>query len=76
MRLVPEQDPERLLTLVQEFVKQHNPDVKVMRAGVLRPYLGEFRGRYGDAVREAVRFGFGRAPSFIREGGPIGAVVT
>jgi acetylornithine deacetylase/succinyl-diaminopimelate desuccinylase-like protein len=76
MRLVPEQDPERLLTLVQEFVKQHNPDVKVIRAGVLRPYLGEFRGRYGDAVREAVRFGFGRAPSFIREGGSIGAVVT
>jgi hypothetical protein len=27
-------------------------------------------------VREAVRFGFGQTPSFIREGGSIGAVVT
>jgi acetylornithine deacetylase/succinyl-diaminopimelate desuccinylase-like protein len=76
MRLVPEQDPEHLLALVQEFVKQHNPDVKVICAGVLRPSLGEFRGRYGDTVREAVHFGFGRAPSFMREGGSIGAVVT
>jgi hypothetical protein len=31
---------------------------------------------YGAAVREAVRFGFGKTPSFIREGGLIGAVVT
>ena len=40
------------------------------------PYLGAFSGFYGDAVREAVEFGFGASPSFIREGGSIGAVVT
>jgi hypothetical protein len=27
-------------------------------------------------VREAVRFGFDKVPSFIREGGSIGAVIT
>jgi acetylornithine deacetylase/succinyl-diaminopimelate desuccinylase-like protein len=50
--------------------------VEVHQGGFLRPYLGDFRGFYGEAVREAVRFGFGKTPSFIREGGSIGAVVT
>lgn len=76
MRLVPDQDPEHVFTLVQDFVKQHNPDVKVIRDGVLQPYLGEFSGFYSDAVREAMRFGFDKLPSFTREGGSIGAVVT
>lgn len=76
MRLVPDQDPERLLPLVCAFLQQHNPDVEVIPGGSLRPYLGAFDGFYGDAIREAVRFGFGASPSFIREGGSIGAVVT
>jgi acetylornithine deacetylase/succinyl-diaminopimelate desuccinylase-like protein len=76
MRLVPDQDPERLLPLVQDFLRRQHPDVEVLPGGFLRPYLGDFAGFYGDAVREAVRFGFGQTPSFIREGGSIGAVVT
>ena len=42
----------------------------------LAPYLGPFTGPYADAAREAVNFGFGASPAFIREGGSIGAVVT
>ena len=76
MRLVPDQDPERLCTVVREFMQQYNADVEVRQEGFLRPYLGDFSGFYGAAVREAVRFGFGKTPSFIREGGSIGAVVT
>lgn len=76
MRLVPDQDPHRIFALVRDFVKQRNPDVKVIRGGALQPYLGEFSGTYADAVRTAVHFGFGTSPSFIREGGSIGAVVT
>lgn len=76
MRLVPDQDPERLFAVVRDFIQQYNPDVEVQQSGLLRPYLGDFRGFYGTAVREAVRFGFGKTPSFIREGGSIGAVVT
>jgi acetylornithine deacetylase/succinyl-diaminopimelate desuccinylase-like protein len=76
MRLVPDQDPERLVGVVQDFIRQHNPDVRVEQGGYLRPYLGDFSGAYGAALREAVHFGFGKTPSFIREGGSIGAVVT
>jgi acetylornithine deacetylase/succinyl-diaminopimelate desuccinylase-like protein len=76
MRLVPDQDPERLFAVVQGFIHQYHPDVEVHQGGSLRPYLGDFSGFYGAAVREAVRFGFGKTPSFIREGGSIGAVVT
>ena len=76
MRLVPDQDPEILFPLVQQFLRQQHPEVEILPEGFLRPYLGDFSGFYGDAVRQAVRFGFGKTPSFIREGGSIGAVVT
>jgi acetylornithine deacetylase/succinyl-diaminopimelate desuccinylase-like protein len=76
MRLVPNQDPTHLFALVRDFVKRHNPDVKIAQSGLLQPYLGAFSGFYAEAVREAVHFGFGKSPRFIREGGSIGAVVT
>ena len=76
MRLVPDQDPAEVLSLLKDHVKEINPDVEVEPAGTLRPYLGEFRGPYADAARRAIRFGFGKDPAFIREGGSIGAVVT
>jgi acetylornithine deacetylase/succinyl-diaminopimelate desuccinylase-like protein len=65
-----------VLGLLRDFVREINPDVQVEPAGSLRPYLGEFRGPYADAARRAIQFGFGKEPSFIREGGSIGAVVT
>ena len=76
MRLVPDQDPEEAMDLLTTHVKEINPDVEVYAAGSLRPYLGDFRGPYADAARQAIRFGFDRDPAFIREGGSIGAVVT
>ena len=76
MRLVPNQNPDRILELTRDFVGRLNPDVRIEPGGTLVPYLGAFSGFYGDAVREAVEFGFGVSPSFIREGGSIGAVVT
>ncbi len=76
MRLVPDQEPARAFKLLKDFVKKHNPDVKVEPAGSLRAYLGEFSGPYADAARRALQHAFGRAPAFIREGGSIGAVVT
>ena len=76
MRLVSNQDPMRMLQLLQDYVKEINPDVQVESGGSLRPYLGEFSGAYADAARRAIQFGFGKEPAFIREGGSIGAVVT
>src|SRR5215831_6224106 len=75
-RLVPDQDARKVFKLIRNFVKSKNPDVKVEFQAALEPYLGEFSGPYADAASEAMRFGFGRRPSFTREGGSIGAVVT
>ncbi len=76
MRLVPKQNPEKMFRLLKAAVKKINKDVEVIEESGLAPYLGPFSGPYADAAREAVRFGFGTAPAFVREGGSIGAVVT
>lgn len=76
MRLVPNQNPAKILQLVRDFIKQINPDVKVNAEHALEPFLGEFGGPYADAGRTAMKFAFGKEPAFTREGGSIGAVVT
>ncbi len=43
---------------------------------MLQPFKGLFDGPYVEAVKRAVKAGFGKEPAFIREGGSIGAVVT
>jgi acetylornithine deacetylase/succinyl-diaminopimelate desuccinylase-like protein len=74
MRLVPNQRPEKVFRLFREFIRARNPDVQVEAEGMLQPYRGVFNGPYAEAVRRAVRAGFGKDPAFIREGGSIGAV--
>jgi len=74
MRLVPDQKPEHILKLLRDFVAKINPSVRVVGEGMLHPYKTSIADRYADAVREAVREGFGKDPVFIREGGSIGAV--
>ena len=76
MRLVPGQDPVRIARLFRAFVKRMNPDVRVVFAPALEPYLGDHRGPYALAARAAMRAGFGRDPVFSREGGSIGAVTA
>jgi len=76
MRLVPNQRPEKVFALLRRFVAKQNPNVKVEVEGMLQPFRGLFSGPYAEAVRRAVRAGFGKEPAFIREGGSIGAVAT
>src|SRR5713101_5092011 len=76
MRLVPDQDPAAILRLFRTYVRKLNPDVHVETHGMLRPYVADLGGPHAEAVRKALRFGFGKEPAFIREGGSIGAVVT
>lgn len=76
MRLVPNQDPEKMLKLVTDFVKSKNPDVTIEKEGSLRPYLGPFTGPYAEAAKVAMTEAFGKEPAFVREGGSIGAVVS
>jgi len=75
-RLVPNQDPKKIIKLVQKFVKKHNPDVKVTIENSMYPYLAPTTGPLADAVKSAMKFAFGREPVFVREGGSIGAVVS
>jgi acetylornithine deacetylase/succinyl-diaminopimelate desuccinylase-like protein len=73
-RLVPNQDPKKIIELVRAFVKKHNPDVKVKLENSMYPYLAPTTGPLADAVKSAMKFAFGREPVFVREGGSIGAV--
>jgi len=75
-RLVPDQDPKKMLKLVSAFVKERNPDVKVKPEASMYPYKAPTTGPLADAVRTAMKFAFGRDPVFVREGGSIGAVVS
>lgn len=76
MRLVPDQEPAAVFSLFRKYVHTLNPDVRVEADGMLRPYAADLGGPYAEALRKALRFGFGKEPAFIREGGSIGAVVT
>jgi len=75
-RIVPNQNPKKILKLVRDFVKSHNPDVKVVAEAAMLPYKAPTTGPLADAVRDAMKFAFGREPVFVREGGSIGAVVS
>jgi len=76
MRLVPDQEPAKVFSLFRKYVHTLNPDVRVEADGMLRPYAADLGGPYAEALRKALRFGFGKEPAFVREGGSIGAVVT
>jgi acetylornithine deacetylase/succinyl-diaminopimelate desuccinylase-like protein len=69
MRLVPNQNPDRIFRLVRAFVKKHNPDVQIYPESFLRPFLGPSVGPYADAARDSMRTAFGKDPAFVREGG-------
>lgn len=74
-RLVPPQEPEQVLELLRAHVARLNPDVEVVPGHGMPAYLGERRGPVADAAADAMEFGFGARPAFIREGGSIGAVL-
>lgn len=75
-RLVARQDPKKIMKLIRDFVKDRNPDVKIVGEAAMLPYMGPTTGPLADAVKSAMKFAFGREPVFVREGGSIGAVVS
>ncbi|HZM15001.1 MAG TPA: M20/M25/M40 family metallo-hydrolase [Candidatus Krumholzibacteria bacterium] len=75
-RLVPDMKAAKVLKLIRPFVKKHLPDAVLKEEHHLDWFLGEISGPHAEAATKALRFGFGRAPAFVREGGSIGAVVT
>jgi acetylornithine deacetylase/succinyl-diaminopimelate desuccinylase-like protein len=75
-RLVPNQDPRRIQKLVREFIRQRSPDVKMEIENQMWPYKAPTTGPLADAIKDAMKFAFGREPVFVREGGSIGAVIS
>ena len=79
MRLVPNQDPDRIAALFEEYVRKVAPktvDVKVTRMHGGKPWMTEFDNKYVQAAGRAIQKGFGQQPVFNREGGSIPVVAT
>src|SRR5438034_222286 len=73
-RLVPNQNGEKIIALVQEYLQKNCPSgVKLdMAAGHAGPwYLTDPHSQYGEAAQRALKKAFERDPVLIREGGSI-----
>jgi acetylornithine deacetylase/succinyl-diaminopimelate desuccinylase-like protein len=79
MRLVPDQDPDKIAKLFEAYVTKVAPktvDVKVTRMHGGKPWMTEFDNPYVQAAGRAIEKGFGKSPVFNREGGSIPVVAT
>jgi acetylornithine deacetylase/succinyl-diaminopimelate desuccinylase-like protein len=79
MRLVPNQDPDKIAQLFEDHVKKVAPktvEVKVTRMHGGKPWMTEFDNKYVQAAGRAIKQGFGQEPVFNREGGSIPVVAT
>jgi acetylornithine deacetylase/succinyl-diaminopimelate desuccinylase-like protein len=79
MRLVPNQDPDKIAQLFEAYVNEIAPptvEVKVTRMHGGKPWLTEYDNPFVQAAGRAIEQGFGKAPVFCREGGSIPVVQT
>ena len=79
MRLVPDQDPEKISNLVRDFIVDIAPDtvtVEILNHHGAKPVLVPRTGKGVQAAVRAYARGFGKEPVFIREGGSIPVVNT
>lgn len=79
MRLVPDQSPEKISRLVEEFLRDIAPDsveIEILDHHGARPVVVSKEGPGIRAAVRAITQGFGREPVFIREGGSIPIVNT
>ena len=79
MRLVPNQDPDKIAQLFEDYVKKVAPKtvaVKVTRMHGGKPWMTDFDNKYVQAAGRAIQKGFGKEPVFNREGGSIPVVAT
>ncbi|WP_252393462.1 dipeptidase [Hydrogenibacillus sp. N12] len=73
-RLVPDQDPERILDLVEDHLRRHAPPGVVLdlrRFDTGRPYLAPADHPAIRAAARALEAAFGRPAAFVRMGGSI-----
>src|SRR5919106_345804 len=79
MRLVPDQDPNKIAELFDAYVKKVCPktvELKITRMHGGKPWMTEFDNKYVRAAGRAIQQGFGQTPVFTREGGSIPVVST
>ena len=79
MRLVPDQQPNKIAELFEEFVRKVTPktvELKITRMQGGKPWMTSFDNTYVQAAGRAIEKGFGRSPIFTREGGSIPVVST
>ena len=79
MRLVPNQDPDKIAELFEAYVKKIAPktvEIKVTRMHGGKPWMTEFDNPFVQAAGRAIEKGFGKTPVFNREGGSIPVVAT
>jgi acetylornithine deacetylase/succinyl-diaminopimelate desuccinylase-like protein len=79
MRLVPDQDPQKIAGLFEAYLKKVAPktvDITLTRMHGGKPWMTEFDNTFVRAAGRAIERGFGKAPVFNREGGSIPVVST
>ncbi len=79
MRLVPNQDPNKIAELFESYVRKITPktvELTFTRMHGGKPWMASFDGSFIQAAGRAIERGFGRKPVFTREGGSIPVVST
>ena len=79
MRLVPDQEPNKIAELFEAFVRKLAPktvELKITRMQGGKPWMTSFDNAFVQAAGRAIEQGFGKAPVFTREGGSIPVVST
>jgi acetylornithine deacetylase/succinyl-diaminopimelate desuccinylase-like protein len=79
MRLVPNQTPDTIARLFEEYVKKVTPktvELKVTRMHGGKPWMTSYDNPFVQAAARAIEKGFGQKPVFTREGGSIPVVST
>ncbi len=79
MRLVPNQDPDKIADLFEAYVRRVAPktvDLKVTRMHGGKPWMTSYDNAYVQAAARAIERGFGQTPVLTREGGSIPVVST
>jgi acetylornithine deacetylase/succinyl-diaminopimelate desuccinylase-like protein len=79
MRLVPNQDPNKIAKLFEDYVRKITPktvELKITRMHGGKPWMAAYDNQFVQAAGRAVERGFGQKPVFTREGGSIPVVST
>jgi acetylornithine deacetylase/succinyl-diaminopimelate desuccinylase-like protein len=79
MRLVPNQSPDTIARLFEEYVKKVTPktvELKITRMHGGKPWMTSYDNPFVQAAGRAIEKGFGQRPVYTREGGSIPVVST